>query len=172
MWASAFTRQAFSFLEVSPTATWEGRHCAHVTDWRSEISHWLHVIAGDNPWQRNLGIVQEGTHCTWETDQIWNSYNSTFSCKSIVGWLGKVHLNILVNCSNVATLYFYIATNQLLFCANLVVTNTFNVHLYICNLVPRAPPHFLREKPWGRGWYIWSGMLVLRNFRFYRAWAF
>ena len=36
----------------------------------------------------------------------------------------------------------------------------------ITNLVPRAFFHFLREKPWGRGWYyymIYNGVLSIRN---------
>ena len=49
-----------------------------------------------------------------------------------------------------ATLYFYIATNQLLFCANLVVTNTFNVHLYIyMQPRPQGSPPFLKGKALG-----------------------
>ena len=53
----AITRQTLSFLEIFPVVTRESFHWAWVIDGRCEISDCLHVIAGDYPWKRYLGII-------------------------------------------------------------------------------------------------------------------
>lgn len=73
------------------------------------------MIAGDNPWQRDLGIVQKGTHCTWETYQIWNIYYSAFHLRGWLTDLGRC-VSALVKCSNVATLFLYCHESTFMSC--------------------------------------------------------